>query len=140
MPAEHIANRTIVDTAAGDPSFSTLVEALREANLVELLSGEGPYTVFAPTNEAFDRLSADSEEALLHDKRKLREILKYHVVPGELTSSDIAQLGSVLPLKGQELNFYEKDGTLTVSGARFVQTDIACSNGIIHSIDTVLTA
>jgi uncharacterized surface protein with fasciclin (FAS1) repeats len=139
VPAEHIAYSSIVEALVDAGSFRTLLEAIREADLTEMLSGGGPYTVFAPTDEAFAKVPADVEEALLHDKRTMREILKYHVVPGEIGSSDIARLGSVRPLKGMELSFYEKDGAVTVGGARFVQTDIRCSNGIIHAVDTVLT-
>jgi transforming growth factor-beta-induced protein len=139
MPAESIAHSSIVETLVERGSFSTLVEAIKKADLAETLSSDGPFTVFAPTDEAFARLPADFDEALLHDKRALREVLKYHVVSGEITSSDVARLGSARSLRAEELSFYVEGGAVTVNGARFMQTDIACGNGIIHAIDRVLT-
>ena len=139
MPAEHIVHTSIVESLVDAGSFETLVGAIRKADLVEVLSGEGPFTVFAPVDEAFVRLPADFDEALLHDKRALHEALTYHVVSGEITSSDVARLGSVRSLRGEELSFYVEGGAVTVNGAHLLRPDIACSNGIIHGIDRLLT-
>jgi uncharacterized surface protein with fasciclin (FAS1) repeats len=139
MPAERIVYSGIVETLVDTGSFDTLVEAIRKADLVEALSSEGPFTVFAPIDQAFARLPADFDEALLHDRRALHEALTYHVVSGAITSSDVARLGSVRSLRGEELSFYSEGGVVTVNGAHLVRPDIACSNGVIHGIDRLLT-
>ena len=137
-PAEPATVGTIVEIAAGNPDFSTLVAAVGAAGLVETLNGEGPFTVFAPTNEAFAALPAGVLDALLlpENKDALVKILTYHVVPGTVMAADVAA-GDVATVEGQNITI-ATDGGVTVNGAAVVQTDIVGSNGVIHVIDQVL--
>jgi uncharacterized surface protein with fasciclin (FAS1) repeats len=129
---------TIVEVAAGNEDFSTLVAAVQAAGLAETLSGEGPFTVFAPTNEAFAALPAGVLDALLLPENKdvLTKILTYHVVAGEVTSDQITD-GAVPTVEGQTVTVSTADG-VTVNGATVVTADVPASNGVIHVIDAVL--
>lgn len=128
---------TIVDVARDAGDFDTLLAALDAANLTEALSGEGPFTVFAPTDEAFAALPEGTLDSLLADPDALGEILTYHVVAGTVTASDVAGLDSAETLQGGALAI-STDGGVTVGDANVVSTDIEASNGIIHVIDRVL--
>jgi uncharacterized surface protein with fasciclin (FAS1) repeats len=131
---------TIVDVAAGDGSFSTLVAAVTAADLVETLSGEGPFTVFAPTDEAFAALPAGVLDALLlpENKAVLAQILTYHVVSGKIMAADVTA-GDVATVEGQNIKIAtpEAEG-VTVNGAAIVVADVAASNGVIHAINAVI--
>jgi uncharacterized surface protein with fasciclin (FAS1) repeats len=131
------AKSDIVDTAVGAGSFKTLAAALKAAGLVETLKGKGPFTVFAPTDEAFAKLPPGTVEALLKDKDKLAAILTYHVVAGNVKAADVVKLSSAKTVQGQSVAIDAKDG-VKVNNAKVVQADIDCSNGVIHVIDTVL--
>jgi len=130
--------KSIVATAAGNEDFSTLVAAVKAAGLVETLSGEGPYTVFAPTNEAFAALPAGTVENLLkpENKAQLVEILTYHVVPAKVMAKDV-KAGEAPTVNGKPLQVSTQDG-VQVNGAKVVATDIVCSNGVIHVVDQVI--
>lgn len=132
-------DQTIVEIASGNPDFSTLVAAVQAAGLVETLSGEGPFTVFAPTNAAFEKLGQDTINSVLADADLLTAILTYHVVPGSLTSANVAAATSLATVQGAEIAVTRSDGQLFLNeNVAFVATDIEASNGIIHVIDTVL--
>ncbi len=132
--------KNIVETAVSAGSFNTLVAAVKAAGLVETLSGAGPFTVFAPTDETFAKLPAGTLEDLLkpENKAKLTSILTYHVVAGNVMAADVVKLQTARTVNGQSLAILTEDGKVTVGGARVVNTDIATSNGVIHVIDTVL--
>jgi uncharacterized surface protein with fasciclin (FAS1) repeats len=127
----------IVDTAVSAGQFKTLVKAVQEAGLVDTLKGAGPYTVFAPTDEAFARLPAGTLDALLKDKQKLAAVLTYHVVPGRVMAAQVKP-GPVKTVQGQSLNVTTSGGAVMVDNAKVVKTDIAASNGVIHVIDHVI--
>lgn len=127
----------VIDTAIAAGSFKTLATALEAGELVEALKGKGPFTVFAPTDEAFGKLPKGTLDALLKDKQKLRAILTYHVVPGKVTAADVVKLDSAKTLQGQSLKINTKKG-VKVNNAKVVQADVSASNGVIHVIDTVL--
>jgi uncharacterized surface protein with fasciclin (FAS1) repeats len=127
----------IVDTAVAAGSFQTLATALQAAGLVDTLKGPGPYTVFAPTDEAFAKLPPGTVEALLQDPARLRGVLTYHVVPGAVTSGDVASLSSATTVQGSDLAIDASSG-VKVNDAMVVLADVPASNGIIHVIDTVL--
>ncbi len=131
------AKADIVDTAVAAGSFETLVVAVQAAGLVETLKGDGPFTVFAPTDEAFAKIPKDQLDALLADREKLTAVLTYHVVPGKVVAADVAGLKSAKTVQGQSLTIDTSEG-VQVDGARVVQTDIVASNGVIHVIDTVV--
>jgi uncharacterized surface protein with fasciclin (FAS1) repeats len=131
------AKQNIVEIAVGTDSFETLVAALQAAGLVETLQGKGPFTVFAPTDEAFAKLPAGTLDALLADKAKLTAVLTYHVVAGELMAADVAKATSAVTVQGGTLAIDTSNG-VRVGAAQVVQTDIVASNGVIHVIDTVL--
>jgi uncharacterized surface protein with fasciclin (FAS1) repeats len=137
-PAEVATVGTIVEIAASDPNFSTLVAAVDAAGLVETLNGAGPFTVFAPTNDAFAALPPGVLDALLLPENKdlLVKILTYHVVPGTVMAADVTA-GEVATVEGQNITI-ATDGGVTVNGAAVLQTDIVASNGVIHVIDAVL--
>lgn len=137
-PAADRASNTIVDVAVKAGTFKTLVAAVQAAGLVETLSGTGPFTVFAPTDEAFAKLPAGTVEALLKDTQKLTAILTYHVVSGEVTSDKVVSLKSATTVNGKALAITAYGGKVMVGNAQVVQTDIKASNGVIHVIDTVL--
>lgn len=126
----------IVDTAVSAGSFKTLVTALKQAGLVDTLKGPGPFTVFAPTDEAFAKIPKDQLDALLKDKAMLTKVLTYHVVPAKVMASDV-KAGKVATVEGESLTLGTKDG-VTVDRARVVKADIVADNGVIHVIDSVL--
>lgn len=130
----------IVHTAIAAGSFKTLVTAVKAAGLEKTLEGKGPYTVFAPTDEAFSKLPAGTVDSLLkpENKAKLRAILLYHVVPGDVTSAQVAQMTSAKTAEGASLKISAENGTVMVDDAKVVKADIPASNGVIHVIDTVL--
>ncbi|MGE4071256.1 MAG: fasciclin domain-containing protein [Lysobacterales bacterium] len=132
--------QTVVDIAVGNPDFSTLVAALKAAGLVDTLSGEGPFTVFAPTNAAFEKLPAGTVETLLkpENKAKLTSILTYHVLPGKVLAADVVKLSGAKTVQGGEVTIKVDGGKVMVDGANVVATDIAGSNGVIHVIDSVI--
>jgi uncharacterized surface protein with fasciclin (FAS1) repeats len=129
---------TIVDIAVGNPDFSTLVTALQEAGLVEVLAGEGPFTVFAPTNEAFAKIPEETLNEILADKEQLTQILTYHVVAGKVMAEDVVSLSSATTVQGGDLAIEVMGNSVMVNNANVIQTDIEASNGVIHVIDTVL--
>jgi uncharacterized surface protein with fasciclin (FAS1) repeats len=129
--------KDIVDTAVAAGSFGTLVTAVQAAGLVEVLKGEGPFTVFAPTDDAFAKLPEGTLESLLKDKDALTKVLTYHVVPGEVRAADVVQLASAKTVQGQSIRIDTSSG-VKVDDANVIQTDIAASNGVIHVIDTVI--
>lgn len=130
----------IVDTAVGAGSFNTLVAAVKAAGLVETLKGPGPFTVFAPTDEAFAKLPAGTVQDLLkpENREKLAAILTYHVVPGKVMAADVIRLKKAKTVQGQEVKIKAGSGGVMVDNAKVVQTDIETSNGVIHVIDTVI--
>lgn len=128
---------TIVEVAAGNGSFNTLVAAVKAAGLAETLSGKGPFTVFAPTDAAFAKLPPGTVDALLKDVPKLKAILTYHVVAGNVMAKDV-KTGMVKTVNGQSLNVVANASGVTVDGAKVTATDVAASNGVIHVIDTVV--
>ncbi|MFN9078213.1 MAG: fasciclin domain-containing protein [bacterium] len=133
------ASKNIVETAVAAGNFKTLVAAVQAAGLAETLSG-GSFTVFAPTDEAFAKLPAGTLEMLLkpENKAKLASILTYHVVPGKVMAADVVKLTNAGTVQGQRVDISAKGGAVTVDGAKVVATDIACSNGVIHVIDSVI--
>jgi uncharacterized surface protein with fasciclin (FAS1) repeats len=132
-------SRTIVDVAAGNPDFSTLVAAVKAAGLADTLSGEGPFTVFAPTNEAFAKLPAGTVEDLLkpENKDKLIAVLTYHVVPGKVMAADVSKLSSAKTVNGKNLRIDSSAG-VRIDSANVTATDVAASNGVIHVVDSVI--
>jgi uncharacterized surface protein with fasciclin (FAS1) repeats len=134
------AKADIVDTAVAAGSFKTLATALQAAGLVDTLKGKGPYTVFAPTDEAFAKLPAGTVESLLkpENKAQLQAVLTYHVVPGNVKAADVVKLASAKTVNGQSVKIDATGGAVKVDGANVVKTDIAASNGTIHVIDAVI--
>ena len=133
-------NKDIVDTAVAAGSFQTLAKALQAADLVETLKGKGPYTVFAPTDEAFGKLPAGTVNDLLkpENKQKLQRILSYHVVPGRVSSADVVKLHTAKAVSGDTIDIKANGETVMVDSARVVKADVQASNGIIHVIDSVI--
>lgn len=136
---EPVAPGDIVAVASGADNFKTLVTAIKAAGLVETLQGKGPFTVFAPTDEAFAKLPAGTVEDLLkpENKAKLVAILTYHVVPGKVMAADV-KTKKAKTVNGQALSIKVADGNVTVDNAKVVKTDVAAANGVIHVIDAVL--
>ena len=132
-------SKDIVDTAVAAGSFKTLAAALEAADLVSTLKGKGPFTVFAPTDEAFAKLPAGTIESLLRpeNRDKLRRILTYHVVSGKVMAADAMKLRSAKAVSGDTLSIAAMSG-VTIDNARVIKADVAASNGVIHVIDTVL--
>lgn len=132
--------KDIVATAAGAENFSTLVAAVKQAGLVETLQGEGPFTVFAPTDEAFDKLPEGTVASLLkpENKEKLTAILTYHVVSGKVLAEDVTKMSEAKTVQGSSVKIQVKDGKVFVDEAQVVKADIMCSNGVIHVIDKVI--
>jgi uncharacterized surface protein with fasciclin (FAS1) repeats len=128
--------KDIVDTAVGAGSFKTLAAALTAAGLVDTLKGKGPFTVFAPTDEAFAKIPKADLDALLKDKAKLTSILTYHVVSGKVMAADV-KAGKVKTVQGSELTISTTNG-VKVDNANVVKTDITADNGVIHVIDSVV--
>ena len=136
-PAKSGAKMDIVDTAVAAGDFKTLAAALQAAGLVDTLKGDGPFTVFAPTDAAFAKLPPGTVEGLLNDKAKLTEILTFHVVSGKVMASDVVKLTSARTVSGKTASIDTRDG-VRIDGALVVKTDIPASNGVIHVIDTVM--
>ncbi|RDI96004.1 fasciclin domain-containing protein [Meiothermus sp. QL-1] len=133
------ANQTIAQIVANNPNFSTLLTAVRTAGLVETLSGPGPFTVFAPTNEAFAKIPKADLDKLLADRAELTKVLQYHVVSGRVPSSQVVNLREAKTVEGRNITIQVRDGKVILNGVATVTTvDIQASNGIIHVIDTVL--
>ena len=134
------ANKDIVETAVGAGSFKTLAKALQAADLVDTLKGRGPFTVFAPTDEAFAKLPQATLEDLLkpENKAKLRRILTYHVVAGRVTAADVLKLKSAKAVSGDTIDIKATGGSVMVDEAHVTKTDINASNGVIHVIDSVI--
>jgi uncharacterized surface protein with fasciclin (FAS1) repeats len=130
----------IVETAVAAGNFTTLAAALEAGGLIETLKSEGPFTVFAPTDEAFAKLPAGTVESLLlpENKAKLVEILTYHVVPGEVKAADVVKLDSAESANGSDLRIRVQQDTVFVNDARVVATDISAKNGVIHVVDSVI--
>jgi uncharacterized surface protein with fasciclin (FAS1) repeats len=128
----------IVQVATSAGTFNTLVAAVRAAGLTSTLSGPGPFTVFAPTDEAFAKLPAGTVDALLRNPTALAAILTYHVVPGRVTASDVVKLTSATTVNGKSVAIQVNGNAVQVGAARVIRTDIPASNGVIHVIDTVL--
>lgn len=137
---EEAPQSDIVDTAVSAKSFGTLVAAVQAAELVDTLKGKGPFTVFAPTDEAFAKLPKGYVQSLLlpENKKELVAILTYHVVPGKVLASDAAKLSSAKTVSGEEAAIYQKGEHLMIDGAKIVATDIQATNGVIHVIDRVI--
>ncbi len=138
--AHAAATKDIVDTAVAAGDFGTLVAAVKAAGLVETLKGEGPFTVFAPTDAAFAKLPAGTVEMLLkpENKANLVAILTYHVVPGKVMAADVVKLTEAKTVQGKSAKVKVVDGSVMIDGAKVVKTDIACGNGVIHVIDAVI--
>ena len=132
--------KDIIDTAVGAGDFTTLVTAIKTAGLVDTLKGAGPFTVFAPTDAAFSKLPNGTLASLLkpENKEKLTAILTYHVVPAKVMAEDVVDLSSAKTVNGQSVTIAVKDGTVMVDEAKVVKTDIECSNGVIHVLDSVI--
>lgn len=128
----------IVDTAVAAGSFNTLVAAVKAAGLVDTLKGPGPFTVFAPTDDAFAKLPAGTVEGLLKDPAKLKKILLYHVVSGKVMAADVMKMKTAKTVEGQPVKIMAKDGMVMLNNAHVTKTDIVTDNGIIHVIDTVI--
>lgn len=134
------AAKDIVDTAVSAGSFQTLVAAVTAADLVTTLKGKGPFTVFAPTDEAFRKLPKGTVEELVkpENREKLVSILTYHVVPGNVTSADVVKLSKAKTVQGSEVSISVNNGKVQVDGATVVKADIRTKNGVIHVIDSVI--
>lgn len=132
--------KDIVDTAVAAGSFKTLAAALQAAGLVDTLKGNGPFTVFAPTDEAFAKLPAGTVENLLkpENKEKLKAVLTYHVVPGKVTAAQVTNLKSAKTVQGSEARVSVSGGKVKIDNANVVKTDVMAKNGVIHVIDTVI--
>ncbi len=130
--------KDIVDTAVAAEKFKTLVAAIKAAELVDTLKGKGPFTVFAPTDEAFAKIPKEKLDALLKDKKALTAVLTYHVVPGKVLATDVVKLDSAKTAQGMSLKIVAKDDKVTINGVKVIKTDIVCKNGVIHVIDAVL--
>ena len=129
---------TIVQTAVENGSFTTLVKAVTAAGLVDTLSGTGPFTVFAPTDEAFAKIPAETLNTVLADKAQLTKILTYHVVSGKVMAADVTEMTSATTVEGSDISIKVVDGKVMINDATVVMADVECSNGVIHVIDSVL--
>ena len=128
----------IVDTAVGAGSFNTLVAAVKAAGLVDTLRSAGPFTVFAPTDAAFAKLPPGTVDGLLKDPAKLKKILLYHVVSGKVMAADVVKMKMAKTVEGSSAKIMVKGDSVMLNNAKVVKTDIACDNGVIHVIDTVI--
>jgi uncharacterized surface protein with fasciclin (FAS1) repeats len=137
-PVQASAKKDIVATATAAGTFKTLTSLLKQAGLTGTLQGKGSYTVFAPTDAAFDKVPKATLQALGKDKVKLRSVLLYHVAKGKLTAAKVVKRSSVKTLNGQSVRIRVKGGKVTVGGARVTTPDVAASNGVIHVINKVL--
>ena len=133
-------DKTVVEVAVKADNFKKLVAAVKAAGLAETLSGKGPFTVFAPTDEAFAKLPEGTVETLLkpENKEKLASILTYHVVPGKVMAKQVVNLSDAKTVQGSKVKIQVKDGDVMVDKAKVVKADIPCINGVIHVIDTVI--
>jgi uncharacterized surface protein with fasciclin (FAS1) repeats len=131
-------SKDIVDTAVAAGSFKTLAKLLTDAGLVEVMKGPGPYTVFAPTDEAFAKVPKDVLEGLAKDKKKLQDVLTYHVLTSKWSSADIKLVKQTGTAEGKPVRFGTSGGAITVNDARIIKADVDCANGMIHVIDAVL--
>ena len=138
VAAEVPGEKDIVDTAIAAGSFKTLVTAVQAADLVATLKGKGPFTVFAPTDEAFAKIPKATLDGLLKDKVALASVLTYHVVSGKVMAADVVKLNTAKTVQGGSINIVAKDGKVMINGANVTKTDIVCSNGVIHVIDAVI--
>jgi uncharacterized surface protein with fasciclin (FAS1) repeats len=129
--------KNIVDTAIAAGNFKTLVAGMKAAGLTDTLSGKGPFTIFAPTDEAFKKLPTGALDALLKDTAKLKAVLSYHVVPGQVMARDFKS-GEVMTVQGTALTAVVSSSDARVNGAHVNQRDITASNGVIHDIDAVI--
>jgi uncharacterized surface protein with fasciclin (FAS1) repeats len=132
------SSKNIVETAVAAGNFNTLAKALTEAGLVEELQKEGPFTVFAPTDEAFSKLPEGTLENLLKDKEALKKVLLYHVVSGKVMALDVINLQSATTLERNDVKIKTIDGNVMINNAKVIKADVVASNGVIHVIDTVL--
>jgi uncharacterized surface protein with fasciclin (FAS1) repeats len=130
--------KDIVDTAVAAGSFKTLAKLLTDAGLIEVMKAPGPYTVFAPTDEAFAKVPKEVLDGLAKDKAKLQEVLKYHVLTSKWTTDDIKLVKQTGTVQGKPVTFGMSGTTMTVNGAKIVKPNVDCSNGMVHVIDTVL--
>jgi len=130
--------KDIVDTAVAAGSFKTLAQLLTAADLVGVMKGPGPYTVFAPTDEAFAKVPKDVLDGLARDKAKLAEVLKYHVLTSKWTTDDIKLVKQTGTAQGKSVTFGVAGGAITVNGAKIVKANVDCTNGMVHAIDAVL--
>jgi uncharacterized surface protein with fasciclin (FAS1) repeats len=140
VAGDHADKADIVDVAVSAGSFQTLATALKAADLLDTLKGPGPFTVFAPTDDAFAKLPAGTLESLLEpeNKAKLKSILTYHVVPGRVLAADVVKLDRAKTLQGQSVAIAATEGSVKIDGATVVKADVSASNGVIHVIDTVI--
>lgn len=138
--AVHNSEQTadIVTTAIEADNFNTLVAAVKAAGLVEALKGDGPFTVFAPTDEAFAKLPEGALKSLLDNPEKLKSVLTYHVVEGKVTSDKVMKVNKAEALNGKSVTVTAKDGKVMINDANVIATDIMCSNGVIHVVDKVI--
>ena len=132
------AEKDIVDTAVAAGNFKTLAKLLTDAGLVDTLKGAGPFTVFAPTDDAFAKVPKATLEALGKDKEKLKAVLTYHVVPGKVTAAQVTKLKDAKTVQGQSVKISMMGDTVMIDNAHVVKADIMASNGVIHVIDSVL--
>ena len=130
-------SKDIVDTAVAAGSFKTLAKLLTDADLVGVMKGAGPYTVFAPTDDAFAKVPKDALDALAKDKKKLQAVLQYHVLAGSVSAADLKMMKDFGTVQGQRVKIGASGGALTIDGAKVVKADVAASNGVIHVIDAV---
>jgi transforming growth factor-beta-induced protein len=130
--------KDIVETAVSAKGFKTLVAAVKAAGLVEVLQGEGPFTVFAPTDEAFEEIPKDQLAALLKDQKRLQEVLTYHVLPDKVLAADVVKLESAETVLEKPVTIAVEDGKVKINEATVIEADIECANGVIHVIDAVL--
>jgi uncharacterized surface protein with fasciclin (FAS1) repeats len=132
------SDKDIIETAVAAGSFKTLATALTEAGLIETLKGEGPFTVFAPTDEAFAKIPKADLDKLLSDKEALKKVLLYHVVSGRVMATDVVKLKSAQTVEGSSIKIAVKGKNVTINKAKVLTVDVAASNGVIHVIDTVI--
>jgi uncharacterized surface protein with fasciclin (FAS1) repeats len=137
-PDVRAADNDIVETAKAAGSFNTLLTAAPEAGLLDTLKGDGPFTVFAPTNEAFAKVPEETLNALLRDKAKLKEVLLYHVVQGKVMAADAVKLDSAKTVQGQPIMIKAQGGKVMINNAQVTPADIKASNGVIHVTNSVL--
>jgi uncharacterized surface protein with fasciclin (FAS1) repeats len=133
-----MAATDIVDTAVAAGNFKTLAKALTEAGLIDTLKGAGPFTVFAPTDEAFAAVPAKDLEALMKDKAKLKAVLTYHVVSGKVMAADVSKMTSAKTVQGTDVAVKVSGSDVMINQAKVTKADIACKNGVIHVIDKVI--